>query len=78
MNVNVYLEDALARQVMQYAKVLKKPRNMIIREAVKEWVIHHETKQWPKSILEFKGIKNIPAFESTRSELLPPKEDPFA
>lgn len=78
MNVNVYFEDSLAHQLGQYAKILHKPRNTIIREAVKEWIAHHEIKKWPKSILNFTGCSDFAAFESTRKELLPPKEDPLA
>jgi metal-responsive CopG/Arc/MetJ family transcriptional regulator len=78
MNVNVYLEDSLAKQLNQCAKNVKKPRNTIIREAVKEWIAHHQVKQWPKSIKEFNGIKKMPAFETYRNELELPKEDPLA
>jgi hypothetical protein len=78
MNVNVYLEDTLAHQLGRYAKSIHKPRNMIIREAVKEWLAHHEMKKWPKSILNFKGYPDFPAFESLRSDLHPSKEDPLA
>lgn len=78
MNVNVYFEDSLAQQLGQYAKNLHKPRNTIIREAVKEWIAHHKIKKWPKSILNFKGCPDFPAFESTRKELLSSEEDPLA
>ena len=78
MNVNVYFEDSVAQQLGQYARSLHKPRNTIIREAVKEWIAHHEIKKWPKSILKFTGCPDFPAFESTRKELSPPKEDPLA
>ena len=53
-------------------------RNAIIREAIKEWLTSHETKQWPASIMNFKGLENVPSFETNRTELLPPSEDPFA
>ncbi len=77
MNVNVYLEDPLAAQLDKIAKQTGKSRNMLIREAVRDWVTHHHAKQWPKSILNFKGCKDMPPFESIRNELLPAKEDPF-
>lgn len=78
MNVHVYLEDALGQQLTQYAKTLGKSRNLLIREAVKEWLQHHRAKAWPKSICKFKGVPDMAAFESYRNDLLPPKEDPLA
>jgi hypothetical protein len=75
MNINVYLEDPLAKSLNQYAKKSGTPRNAIIREAVKEWIIHHEVKQWPKSILTFKGLTAIPSFESYRTDLLPSDDE---
>jgi hypothetical protein len=35
-------------------------------------------KNWPKSILEFKGEPDIEAFESHRDELILSVDDPFA
>lgn len=78
MNINIYIEDSLGNYLNQYAKQNGKSRNALIREAVKEWVAHHGTKQWPVSVLNFSGVKDMPAFESYRDELLSPKEDPFA
>ena len=78
MNINIYIEDSLGNYPNQYAKQTGKSRNALIREAVKEWIVHHGMKQWPVSVLKFSGVKEIPAFESYRDELLPPKEDPLA
>lgn len=79
MNVNIYLEDKLAHQLNEFTHRTGKSRNLIIREAVKEWLEHHGTKnQWPKSILNFKGCPDLPAFESARDELHSAKEDPLA
>lgn len=77
MNVNIYLEDSLAKSLDNSVKKSGQSRNAIIREAIKEWLLHHEVKKWPASILNFKGIANAPTFESYRDDLLPPKEDPF-
>jgi hypothetical protein len=77
MNINIYLEDKLAKSLNQCVKKLHKSRNAIIREAVSEWIAHHETKKWPSSIIKFKGIPKIVPFESFRQDLLPPDEDPL-
>lgn len=79
MNVNVYLENGLAHQVSHLAKQLHKSRNAVIREALQEWVQRFQGKQWPVSILDFKGVKgDFTAFEDYRKELLTTIEDPLA
>ena len=44
---------------------------------MKEWIVHHKVKKWPASILNYKGTREFPPFESHRDDLLPPKEDLF-
>ncbi len=77
MNISIYLEDELSKKVRAQAKLLGKSRNAIIREAISEWLARRKTKHWPAAVLNFKGDPDFPRFESYRSELLPPKEDPF-
>lgn len=78
MNINVYLEDSLAKSLNQSAKQLGSSRNAIIREALKEWIQQHEIRKWSATVLNFQGAKELPSFESHRDDLLPPKEDPLA
>jgi metal-responsive CopG/Arc/MetJ family transcriptional regulator len=78
MNVNIYLEDSLAESLAKEAESLGESRNSLIRLAIREWLAQKRTKQWPHLIRTFKGISSFPAFEDYRSELTPPKEDPFA
>lgn len=78
MNINIYLEDSLGKNLNQYATQLGKTRNAIVREAVKEWIQHHQTAEWPNSILTFSGVKNFESFESHRTDLAAPNEDPLA
>lgn len=77
MNINIYLEDSLAKQLNYFAKQSHLSRNAIIREALREWVQHRTTEKWPASVLRFNGYSEIPAFESTRSELKEPKDNPL-
>lgn len=77
MNFNVYIEDDLARKLEIIANFLGKKKNYIIREALSQWVETHSEVRWPDSIKTFEGIKDFPAFESHRNELLAPKEDIF-
>lgn len=78
MNINIYFEDSLGKNLNQYAKQLGKTRNAIVREAVKEWLDHHQTAKWPRSILKFSAIDDLPSFESHRIDLATPNEDPLA
>ncbi|MFX8320161.1 ribbon-helix-helix domain-containing protein, partial [Acinetobacter baumannii] len=75
--INLYLEDALASELKHSTERTGKPRNAIIREAIKEWIANHQTKFWPKSVLNFKGCPEMPAFESYRKELIFTDEDPL-
>ncbi|MFI4957278.1 MAG: ribbon-helix-helix domain-containing protein [Gammaproteobacteria bacterium] len=77
MNLNIYLEDALAKQVAMQAKLLGETRNAIIRLAIREFLAHHQATQWPHAVQTFLGMPSFPSFEDYRSELKSPKEDPF-
>ena len=72
MNINVYIEDPLAEKITQAADAFGISRNSIIREALKDWLLHHKANKWPQSVQEFKGNQSFPSFESHRSELTPP------
>jgi len=78
MNINIYIEDKLGEKITQAAKARGMSRNLVIRDALKEWLQHHKAQQWPASIQRFKGVSDFPEFESYRDELEEPKEDPFA
>lgn len=77
MNISIYLDMPLAKKAQQYAKKTGTTRNAIIREALRVWLLQHETRSWPKSILNFKGVDEPIVFEKDREELLPPNEAPF-
>ena len=77
MNISIYLELPLAKKTQQFAKKMGTTRNAIIREALRVWLLQHDTTSWPKSIVNFHGIADFPPFEENRDSLLPPSEDPF-
>ena len=55
-------------------------RNTLINDAIATFIEMHKKKVWPKSILEFKGLKDskdLERFEDSRKELLEPKLDNF-
>ena len=51
--------------------IAKKQKIMsIVREAIKDWVLKHMERNWPKSVMEFKGIKEFPDMEEIREGVL--------
>ncbi len=77
MNVNVYLEDQLAKDIGLLAKETNKTRNALIREALQHFVHQQRQKKWPDTVLNFEGVDDPINFEVERESLKPPKEDPF-
>ena len=79
MNVSIYLENSLSKQLNHFIQTTGLSRNQIIRTAVKEWIFNHSCQQqWPESIKQFQGCLDLVPFEATRKELLSPKEDPLS
>ena len=60
MNLNVYIEDDLAEEVNHLATSTGKSRNLIIREAIREYVEDHNIKPWPDTVKSFQGIETFP------------------
>lgn len=77
MNLNIYIEDKLADEISHIATSTGKSRNLVIREAIKEYVADHSVKPWPESVQSFKGVKSFPDVKTLRKGLKEPKEDPF-
>jgi predicted transcriptional regulator len=80
MNVNIYINDDLAKQLDIVAIGTNKKRNTLIQEAITMLVKSHKKEKWPDSILDFNGIENITSwegFEEHRRELKEPNADIF-
>jgi len=78
MNFNIYLDDETGQQLTIAAKDSGENRNALIRQAVAEWLARHGKPQWPEAVLNFQGIADMPAFESSRDQLGAPNSDPLA
>ena len=78
MHFNIYLDDETGRSLNQLAELSGESRNALIRKAISEWIAKQARPAWPQTILDWRGIPDFPAFESSRSELKPASEDPFA
>ena len=69
MNFNVYLDDQLAKDLVNFCQTTHEKRNAVIRDAIALYTHQAAQKSWPKHILEFQGISDIEPFESFREEL---------
>ena len=78
MHFNVYLDEETALRLKEATENSHETRNATIRKAINYWLDKAQAKQWPAEIIEYKGIEDMPPFESTRKELLEPDEDPLA
>lgn len=79
MNFNIYLDDALAQALQRLAKRRKVSRNALIRKAVEDLVTREtHSRNWSSAVLEWQGAPEFEPFESHRSRLRAPSEDPLA
>lgn len=78
MNFNIYLDDETGHQLASAADQTGESRNAVIRKAVREWLGRQAKPQWPDSVLNFKGMADMPLFEASRDRLKPPAVDPLA
>lgn len=78
MNFNIYLDDETGQLLNKVAKKSGKSRNALIRQAVREWLKRQGKPQWPEEVLAFKGMADMPLFETSRDRLRPPVADPLA
>ncbi|NRB11319.1 MAG: hypothetical protein HRU35_06905 [Rickettsiaceae bacterium] len=70
MNMNIYLEDQLAKKLVTFAEKLHRKKNAIVREAIKDWIDKHSRQKWPDSVLQFKGIEDFPDIEELRKDVV--------
>jgi predicted transcriptional regulator len=78
MNFNIYLDDETGQKLNQLAKRVGESRNALVRQAVSDWLIRYGKPRWPDEVLAFKGMADMPLFESGRDRLKPPIDDPLA
>ncbi|MCG9890980.1 MAG: ribbon-helix-helix domain-containing protein [Thermosynechococcaceae cyanobacterium MS004] len=74
MNFNICLEESLIEKLDYLSKQQGKTRNTIIREALEAWTTQSSPTAWPDIVLNYSGTGDSIIFESTRSELTPPKD----
>jgi hypothetical protein len=76
-NFNLDLDGHTAKELDLTAKTLGETRSGLIRKALREWLQKKTlgSPGWPSPILEWRGVADMPPFESYRSDLAPPGED---
>jgi hypothetical protein len=77
MNINIYIEDKLGKQLTSYAERFHRKKNSIIREAIRDWLTRHTERKWPETILQFDGIKGFPDIEELRKDISDPTKELF-
>jgi predicted transcriptional regulator len=79
MNFNIYLDNALGAALARLAKRRKVARNALIRQAVEDLLAKESRSEaWSDAVLSWQGEPDFPPFESQRSKLMSPAEDPLA
>lgn len=77
MNVNIYLQDALLKQIDRLALELGQSRSALIRQAVEAWIARRRDGAWPAGLRDWRGEESFPPFELGRHEESLRPEDPF-
>jgi predicted transcriptional regulator len=78
MNFNIYLNSELGAALKRLAKRRKLTRNALIRKAVEE-LLEKETHSqvWSEAVLQWQGDPQFSPFESHRTKLAKPLQDPL-
>lgn len=74
MNLHIYIKDSLAKELDLLIEETGQKRNTLIQAGILLLVESYKKKNWPPSILQYKGVENaeLVTFESYRRELLEP------
>ncbi len=77
MHFNIYLDNQTAKQLQDETEKSPLSRNAIIRQAITIW-LNRKKVTWPEEVLNYTGEHGFTSFESHRTELTQPTEDPFS
>jgi predicted transcriptional regulator len=77
MNFNIYLDEPTGKRLARAATRVRKSRKAVIREAVRGWLERVDTPAWPEVVMRYEGADAGESFESHRSRLRPPPNDPL-
>ena len=77
MNFNVYVDDITADKLKRLARKTGASRNALVRQAIAVY-LERGASEWPAIVTAFEGDESMRAFETARTELAAPADDPFA
>jgi hypothetical protein len=76
VQITIELPPDLEQDLIRQAAQANVPLQTLILKALRQTaqMPHVSTSQWSEVILSYEGTPDVPAFESYRNELLPPRE----
>lgn len=78
MNFSIHIDNEIANKLNDLVKETKKPRNALINQAIRLFLDQMGKSEWPSEVKKLAGaFPDLSSFESSRKELVPPREDPF-
>ncbi len=77
MNVNIYIDNNLARQVDSYIKANGISRSQAVREALALWLEKKQDNKWQKGFFNFEALNDFPNKEELRLGLKDKDIDPL-
>jgi hypothetical protein len=72
------LHRALVTILDEPPEALSEAAQLAEKSRAQDWLHEEGDQAWPQEVLNFQGVPDMPSFESYRSELAPPKDDPLA
>jgi metal-responsive CopG/Arc/MetJ family transcriptional regulator len=69
MNLSIYIDTKLYKELDKIVDESKQPKNKIIREAIKQYIDSMKKNKWSQDILNYKGDVDI-NFTSYRDDLV--------
>lgn len=77
MDILLHLDSELSHRLAATSLQRGKPIDAVVLEVLRSYLPSTAESEWPPEVLSFKGVPDMPPFESYRSELVAPKDDPF-
>ena len=78
MDILLHLDAELSHRLDATSRQHGKPLDAVVLEVLRSDLPNPTDREWPPEVLNFKGVPDMPPFVSYRSELVAPKDDPFA
>lgn len=67
MNFSIHLDDRLAAALKREAARVRRPRNALVAEAVRQWLDRARRNTWPPELTDFEPFTDLEPFERHRA-----------